>query len=884
MNFGSGLQTHSKKAIKTLTLRKSSLLLSITLTLVLFLFLSSLGNAENVEVRNRDTISIQQTDPPDQDEDGLSDQMEMDLGTAVDDKYGDKDNDGLYDFEEYLDYYGNNDTTDGRKYDYDNSTSVVDGVLDIYHYFGLSSNKTTYLRDQDFSTANGGFVDTLLWNVRFVGSGAAGGSSTGPVIYANNTMTDVSFTGHYSGGTDQGQPVSYTNNTMTNVNFGGLFSGGSQGSTVSYYNNTMTDVSFTGSFSGSSFDDINYTENTISDIRITKGEAARSDGGASIYTDNMIVSDRHDSDNDGLSDGREVFEIGTSPERPDTELDGLGDKWEVTYNGSSGVNPLVAATQSEKDSNLDGDGLTLVQEAAANTNPSSNDTDGDGLNDSYELELDMPTDPTLADTDGDGLGDKWELTYNGDPGVNPTTAADGTELASDGDSDGLNLTAEFKANTNSSSNDTDGDKLADGWEVRYNDSFGVNPLDMANATELASDRDGDSLNLTAEFKANTDPSSNDTDGDGLNDGYEVLTLMTNATRTDSDGDTLADGWEVRYSDASGVNVTKAAIDSELIFDEDKDGLSLQQEAMANTNPSSNDTDGDGLVDKWELTYNGTSGVNPLVGADASELASDLDGDGLTLLEEAQANTSSSSDDTDGDGLGDGWEVRYNSSSGVNPLDKADASELASDLDSDDLNLTAEFKANTNSSSNDTDGDGLNDGYEVLNLTTDPTLNDTDGDGLNDSYEVLTLMTNASSVDTDGDGLNDSYEVLTLMTNATLADTDGDGLGDKWEVTYNDSSGVNPLVAATPEELASDTDDDGLNLLEEFKANTDPGTADNPMSMNTTTSTTDTTGSTDSAVSSSELSLESSFAFLVVLGIFTSFSLVLVVYRVRRRIL
>ena len=770
MNFGSGLQTHSKKAIKTLTLRKSNLLLSITLTLVLFLFLSSLGNAENVEVRNRDTISIQQTDPPDMDDDGLSDALEMTLGTAVDDKFGDKDDDGLYDFEEYLDIYGDNDTTN-QTYKYDNATSVEDGLGDLYHLFGLSSNKTTYLRDQDFSTANGGFVDTLLWNVSFVGDGAAGGGTTGPVIYTNNTMTDVSFIGAWSGGTDQGQPVSYTNNTMINVNFAGQTSGGSQGGKITYYNNTMTDVSFTGAFSGSSLGDVNFTKNTISDIRITRGEAARSDGAASIYVDNLFVSDRHDTDNDGLSDGREVFEIGTSPQRPDTELDGLGDKWEVTYNSSLYVDPLVKA--------------------------------------------------------------------------------DNDKLASDEDMDGLNLTAEFKANTNSSSNDTDGDGLNDSYEV---------------------------LNLT------TNPTLVDTDGDGLNDSYEVVTLKTNATLVDTDGDGLNDKWEVTYNGSSGVNATKAATDSELASNEDMDGLTLTEEAAANTNPSSNDTDGDGLIDGWEVTYNRSSGVNPLANATAEELASDLDGDGLTLLEEAQANTNSSSNDTDGDGLGDGWEVRYSDASGVNATMEATDDELASDEDSDDLNLTAEFKANTNSSSNDTDGDGLNDGYEVLNLTTDPTLNDTDGDGLNDSYEVLTLMTNASSVDTDGDGLNDSYEVLTLMTNATLADTDGDGLNDKWEVTYNGSSGVNPLVAATPEELASDADKDGLNLLEEAKANTDPGTADNPMSMNTTTSTTDTTGSTDSAVSSSGISAESSFAFLIMLGIFTSFSLVFVVYRVRRRIL
>ena len=665
MNLGSVLQTHSKKAIKTLTLRKSNLLLSITLTLVLFLFLSSLGNAENVEVRNRDTISIQQTDPPDQDEDGLSDALEMTLGTAVNNKFGDLDMDGLYDFEEYLDIYGDNDTTD-QTYDYDNATSVEDGLGDLYHLFGFSSNKSGYLRDQSFSQLNGGFTNYLLWNVRFVGTGAGGSSSD--VNYINNTMTDVSFIGDYSGGSTSVGVVSYINNTMTNVNFGGLLSGGAQSGTVSYYNNMMTDVSFTGSFSGANFGDVNYTENTISDIRITKGEAVKSTSGTSIYVDNVIVSDRHDSDSDGLGDGSERFEIGTDPEDSDSDNDGLGDKWEATYDSSLYVDPLVAANATAK--------------------------------------------------------------------------------ASDEDMDELNLTAEFKANTNSSSNDTDGDGLNDSYEV---------------------------LNLT------TNPTLVDTDGDGLNDSYEVVTLKTNATLVD--------------------------------------------------------TDGDGLNDKWEVTYNGSSGVNATEEADVSELASDLDGDGLNLTAEAKANTNSSSNDTDSDGLGDGWEVRFSNASGVNATMEADGADLIFDEDSDGLNLTAEFKANTN-----------------------PTLNDTDGDGLNDSYEVK------------------------IETEPTEADTDGDGLSDKWEVTYNGTPGVNPLVAATESELASDTDDDGLSLLEEFKANTDPGTADNPMSMNTTTSTTDTTGSTESAASSSELSLESSFAFLIMIGLFTSFSLVLVVYRVRRRIL
>ena len=116
MDFRSVLQTNSKRTIKALTLKKSSLHLFITLTLILSLFLSALGNTD---VRNGDDITVQQTDLPDMDKDGLPDALEMTLGTLVDDKFGDKDMDGLYDFEEYLDHYGTPDiSTDTPKYNY----------------------------------------------------------------------------------------------------------------------------------------------------------------------------------------------------------------------------------------------------------------------------------------------------------------------------------------------------------------------------------------------------------------------------------------------------------------------------------------------------------------------------------------------------------------------------------------------------------------------------------------------------------------------------------------------------------------------------------------------------------------------------------------------
>ena len=45
--------------------------------------------------------------------------------------------------------------------------------------------------------------------------------------------------------------------------------------------------------------------------------------------------------------------------------------------------------------------------------------------------------------------------------------------------------------------------------------------------------------------------------------------------------------------------------------------------------------------------------------------------------------------------------------------------------------------------------------------------------------------------------------------------------DEWEVTHSTVSGIDPLVAANDSFLASDADNDGLNITEEFKAKTHP---------------------------------------------------------------
>jgi hypothetical protein len=67
---------------------------------------------------------------------------------------------------------------------------------------------------------------------------------------------------------------------------------------------------------------------------------------------------------------------------------------------------------------------------------------------------------------------------------------------------------------------------------------------------------------------------------------------------------------------------------------------------------------------------------------------------------------------------------------------------------------------------DTDQDGLSDSVETntgsyngpTDTGTDPNVADTDGDGLNDGQEVLVYSTNPLNLDTDGDGLTDGQEV------------------------------------------------------------------------------------------------------------------------------
>ena len=713
----------------------------------------------------------------DTDKDGITDVIEEDLGTDINNRTGDIDGDGLYDFEEYLDLYGTpNNMGDTPKYDYNNSMTHR-GVLDIYHKFNLSSNKTGYIRDNsNYNTQSVGFTDYLLWNITFSGS-YAGGNSAGSVLYQDNLIINVSFFGSYAGGSNTYR-VEYRNNVIKDTKWTGNYAGGSATGDVIYQNNFLENVNFSGYATGATEDkggsdyngfDTTYFNNSLINAEFTGEFAGGSDLGAVKYENNFIQNSRFRSN--GFLGSSIVYKnnrmLGVSfYDSRAGEFESTNDFGIVKYEGNilkdvtfSGINAggavgetavsylgnnLTNVLFSGKDAGLSEEGITTYMHNLL-TNVSYS-----GITDAYGGSTFVLANNSIIDddydSDNDGLDDLREL---------------------------------FVLGTNPASMDTDRDRLPDGWELRYNGTSGINPVVTANVDELSSDLDDDGLTLLQEFQANTDPTSNDSDNDGLTDGSEVLIFKTNSSLNDTDSDGLADGWEAAYTGASGVNPLDTATVNELNSDFDGDGLTLLQEEKANSDPLSEDTDNDGLNDSSEV---------------------------LTFMTDPTLN------DTDGDGLADGWEVRYTSISGVDPLLAATTSELASDIDNDGLNLIEELKANTN-----------------------PLLND----------------------------------------------TDGDGLADGWEVAYSGAFGVNPLLAATASELASDTDNDGLTLLEEAKTNTDPETVDNPVKTNTTM---DNTNTTTFDLSLDQISVLSSFTLLAALVIFTSFSLTLVFYRVRRRML
>ncbi|NHJ49677.1 MAG: zinc ribbon domain-containing protein [Asgard group archaeon] len=185
---------------------------------------------------------------------------------------------------------------------------------------------------------------------------------------------------------------------------------------------------------------------------------------------------------------------------------------------------------------------------------------------------------------------------------------------------------------------------------------------------------------------------------------------------------------------------------ENIIDLDDDGIPDIDERKYDTDPTSNDTDNDGLLDGDEVFIYHTT-----------PLFHDSDFDGVSDGDEVLIyKTSPIYSDTDRDGVCDRWEI---------------------------------FDYPTNPLKADSDADNLQDGFELFVSFTNPLTSDSDYDLLEDYYEYMVYFTDAKNPDSDGDGITDGFEVYAFQTDPLNVDTDGDSVKDGKEIEIN----RNPLV-------------------------------------------------------------------------------------------
>ncbi|NCG20408.1 MAG: DUF11 domain-containing protein, partial [Rhodobacterales bacterium] len=263
---------------------------------------------------------------------------------------------------------------------------------------------------------------------------------------------------------------------------------------------------------------------------------------------------------------------------------------------------------------------------------------------------------------------------------------------------------------------------------------------MVDVVVDLADSDGDGLSDDDELLVyGTNPFDDDTDDDGLLDGTEVNSTATDPLNDDTDADGIQDGTEVGLTEPEGDNTDP------LNFQPDADGLS-------STNPNSNNSDGDCLLDGAE-DLNADGLYDPLAGeTDASQLDSDgdgaddcadacpnfddsIDGDSDSVPDACDICPLDNPDDTDADGVCD--------SDDPCPLDNPDDTDADGVCDSDDL--CSGFDDTL-----DADADAVPDGCDLC--VGDDATGDSDSDGVCDDSDPCPAD---NPDDTDLDGVCDS---------------------------------------------------------------------------------------------------------------------------------
>jgi hypothetical protein len=520
-----------------------------------------------------------------------------------------------------------------------------------------------------------------------------------------------------------------------------------------------------------------------------------------------------DSDGDELSD---LFELGiiiaddasdadctvrpavtmiSDPIMADTDSDGLDDKqeFEFVFEGYSETIKLelndpalnIDAMMQDTDGDLICDAHEVI---VYSTNPAEADSDDDGLSDSIELGLNITavdcdnilpmsasTNPMVRDTDEDGLLDGQEVLFtktdpndkdSDDNGVN-----DGNE---DRDGDGLSDSIELNITLTDFENiDSDGDGLADADDDQDSDG-------LSNAKEIL-------IGTCAAFHPVRCPTPQDTDNDGLTDFEEQTLAETvdpdlNPLVSDTDDDGLTDEEEINIYHTSPIRI-----------DTDTDGLSDFEEVKTfHTDPLAYDTDNDFLRD----------------GADIAPLDIDSDNDGIPDGIEFHILLTKPDDlHSDADNLADGHEVwLYAFEKDSNTLLKIGVDEDIVVNSKSEVPAWPPVLASCAGGGFDNGRDLrafelIRDVYDPDNPMPDPANPSEPGTSkVSVGTLCVHMISDPASADTDGDGLNDYTELMeientfgsskfhpeleTLGYQAYLSNQENFDISDPWNVDTN----------------------------------------------------------------------------------------------------
>lgn len=276
---------------------------------------------------------------------------------------------------------------------------------------------------------------------------------------------------------------------------------------------------------------------------------------------------------------------------------------------------------------------------------------------------------------------------------------------------------------------------------------------------------------------------------------------------DTDGDDLLDDWEVlNFRESESETVAEIIAKQGKTGNPDGDAFDNFAEQNGGSNPNDfnsipGDIDGDGLSDAWELLHFANLAAQNGSGDPDGDFAinEDEDSAGTIPIGIAGFNSFPDIEGGTGDGLNDAWETFY----------FGNLTETAGgDPDGDLYTNAEEYQLGTDPanplSSPDSDADGLNDGWEATYFFIP-----------GDTREIVLAKHDGTS-DPDGDGYANEQEETALThptTSQKPSDTDADGLIDSWEQFH--FGNLDPL----PGDLGGDGD--AFTNLQEQNAGSDP---------------------------------------------------------------